>query len=346
MIRYYLRHGSPFLLHPFDWISSELGWEDAPRARMSFSVSPTHQAHASRGRAGATLNFWAPAEQSLIDDLAANADLRANAVQEELYPMYVMRVRELLQLDAWRPHQQLLSDGLLVRVTEEVAKSATIVFVSHQWTSFSHPDPTGAQLLALQGALSKLLSGELTVRADSILQLVYNYHRETGPAEWKQLLESGCVWLDFVSMPQPMAGDSTHQRASSDHRLAADGDPSSTVVSNLRNAVASIPSYVERCSMMWAFVPSVTHTDLEGSVCDFNSWCRRGWCRMELAAATLAHQDIPVLVVSCGSTAPQYICPATSIGLPAAKGIFTVESDREVVLGVLQSMLAAKVHWP
>ena len=239
-----LRHGSPFLLHPFDWISSELGWEDAPRARMSFSVSPTHQAHASRGRAGATLNFWAPAEQSLIDDLAANADLRANAVQEELYPMYVMRVRELLQLDAWRPHQQLLSDGLLVRVTEEVAKSATIVFVSHQWTSFSHPDPTGAQLLALQGALSKLLSGELTVRADSILQLVYNYHRETGPAEWKQLLESGCVWLDFVSMPQPMAGDSTHQRASSDHRLAADGDPSSTVVSNLRNAVASIDPVV------------------------------------------------------------------------------------------------------
>jgi hypothetical protein len=240
---------------------------------MSFSVSPTHQAHASRGRAGATLFFWAPAEQSLIDDLAANADLRANAVQEELYPMYVMRVRDLLQLDAWRPHQQLLSDGLLVRVTEEVAKNATIVFVSHQWTSFSHPDPTGAQLLALQGALSKLLSGELTVRADSVLQLVYNYHRETGPAEWKQLLESGCVWLDFVSMPQPMG--STHQRASSDHRLAADGDPSSTVVSDLRNAVASIPSYVERCSMMWAFVPSVFHTDLEGSICDYNSWCRR-----------------------------------------------------------------------
>ena len=184
--------------------------------------------------------------------------------------MYVMRVRDLLQLDAWRPHQQLLSDGLLVRVTKEVAKSTTIVFVSHQWTSFSHPDPTGAQLLALQGALSKLLGGELTVRADSVLKLVYNYHRETGPAEWKQLLESGCVWLDFVSMPQPMAGESTHQRASSDHRLAADGDPSSTVVSDLRNAVASIPSYVERCSMMWAFVPSVPHTDLEGSICDFN----------------------------------------------------------------------------
>ena len=67
---------------------------------------------------------------------------------------------------------------------------------------------------------------------------------------------------------------------------------------------------------------------------------------MELAAATLARQDIPVLVVSCGSMAPQYICPATSIGLPAAKGSFTVESDREVVLGVLQSMLAAKVRWP
>ena len=299
----------------------------------------------SRGRAGPTLDFWAPAEQSLIDDLAANADLRANAVQEELYPMYVMRVRDLLQLDAWQPHQQLLSDALLVRVTKEVAKSTTIVFVSHQWTSFSHPDPTGAQLLALQGALSKLLGGELTVRADSVLKLVYNYHRETGPAEWKQLLESGCVWLDFVSMPQPIAGESTHQRASSDHRLAADGDPSSTVVSDLRNAVASIPSYVERCSMMWAFVPSVPHTDLEGSIfCDFHSWCRRGWCRMELAAATLARQDIPVVVVSCGSTAPQYICPATSIGLPAAKGSFTVESDREVVLGVLQSMLAAKVH--
>ena len=94
-----------------DWISSDCRHRGARRAHMSFSPI-------SRGRAGPTLDFWAPAEQSLIDDLAANADLRANAVQEELYPMYVMRVRDLLQLDAWRPHQQLLSDGLLVRVTE------------------------------------------------------------------------------------------------------------------------------------------------------------------------------------------------------------------------------------
>ena len=65
------------------------------------------------------------------------------------YPMYVIPVKTLLELQQWEPHQNLLAKGKLVEVTPEV--DLEIVFVSHQWTSFEHPDPTGRAARAAAG---------------------------------------------------------------------------------------------------------------------------------------------------------------------------------------------------
>lgn len=69
----------------------------------------------------------------------------------------------------------------------------------------------------------------------------------------------------------------------SDHRLlSANDERVLQLVEGLKAAVDSIPSYVERSSMMWILVPPCKHQDLEGTICDFNSWRDRGWCRMEV----------------------------------------------------------------
>ena len=68
---------------------------------------------------------------------------------KETYPMYVLPISELLQLTEWVPHQDLLAAGKLVKLSE-IADASQVIFLSHQWCSFLHPDPKANQLKALQ----------------------------------------------------------------------------------------------------------------------------------------------------------------------------------------------------
>ena len=88
-----------------------------------------------------------------------------------------------------------------------------------QWTSFMHPDPENNQLKALQTLLNNLLNGGMSVRTNPNLEMGYNYHRITGPAEWKALLSDGYIWLDYISIPQPLA-----EKAKAAARQKADED--------------------------------------------------------------------------------------------------------------------------
>ena len=65
----------------------------------------------------------------------------------ETYPCWGISAEELLKLDGWVPHQDLLEQGKLVKLGEQPDKH--IVFISHQWCSFHHPDPSGEQLRVL-----------------------------------------------------------------------------------------------------------------------------------------------------------------------------------------------------
>ena len=104
------------------------------------------------------------------------------------------------------------------------------------------------------------------------------------------------------------------------------------LIEQLKGAVESIPSYIERSSQMWILVPPVKHAD-STTPCDFNSWRRRGWCRMEFAAAKLAvGEDMPLMVikstVDMTQAGVQYFNPCDTFKLCASKGDFSVESDR------------------
>ena len=294
------------------------------------------------------------------------------------YPLYAMPVPTLLSLDRWVPHQDLRDAGKVVEMTPEMLKERDVIFVSHQWIAFNHPDPEGEQLRALQHVLNNLLSGKHVVESNFWLNAVYGTLERFTPDMWSKRLPDMYVWFDYISIPQPgavvgAASDDLKQqldadgngiieqaelvnadlskasasKGSSDHRLLSAGDQRVVeLVEQLKAAVDSIPSYVERSSMMWILVPPCKHQDIEGAVCDFNSWRDRGWCRMEFAAGKLASgDDMPIMVIKSLAEAPEFFNPCDTFKLCAARGNFTVDDDRAAVNRTLAKMLEAKAKF-
>ena len=132
---------------------------------------------------------------SLVEDVRKSSSLvvEHSKTNKSAYPCYALPIKTLLELETWQPHQDLLKQGLLCNV-DELDGEANVIFLSHQWTSFMHPDPKNAQLHALQTLLKNLLSGSMSVRSNPNLEMAYNYHRIVGPEEWRTILENGYIW--------------------------------------------------------------------------------------------------------------------------------------------------------
>ena len=73
------------------------------------------------------------------------------------YPMYGMKVRDLLAMEEWLPHQDLLAAGKLHVISEDEMNRNRVIFLSHQWCSFLHPDPKADQLKALPDRRNTIL---------------------------------------------------------------------------------------------------------------------------------------------------------------------------------------------
>lgn len=132
------------------------------------------------------------------------------------------------------------------------------------------------------------------------------------------------------------------RRLSADHRHTG---------SELAAAVNSIPSYVERSSLLLVVAPSARHGNLlEQS--DFQSWRRRGWCRMEFTAAMLAQEELRILLVRGGSDTPCFVNPMDCQGLMCGEGEFTCcarnhttgPCDKHKVRSVMETMIASKIQ--
>jgi hypothetical protein len=50
---------------------------------------------------------------------------------DESYPMWVFPVDQLLELQAWKPHQTMLAEARLVQY-KDVPKDSKIIFISHR----------------------------------------------------------------------------------------------------------------------------------------------------------------------------------------------------------------------
>ena len=120
----------------------------------------------------------------------------------EEYPFCAISVPDFLKMTEWQPHQDLKASGKV----KEMGDKAEVLFCSHQWCSFTHPDPNGDQLRALQTQIRNLMKGKTKTKSNFMLDAVYSYPMLTTGKEWKQRLPNMYIWLDYLSIPQPGAG--------------------------------------------------------------------------------------------------------------------------------------------
>ena len=271
------------------------------------------------------------------------------------YPMYVLPVAEFLKMNHWTPHQDLLASGVL-REFDDVMWGK-VFFVSHQWVAYDHPDPEAAQLTALQSVIRKLGAGQLTPKGNFAVEFGFGLKQGHSAEEWIDIMKDAYLWIDYTSMPQPLASlpkevdggaAAPHAGMVSDHREVTDAAVTADVgllIEQLKAAVDAIPSYIERCAEMMVLVPSVKHADRKDVCCDFTTWRSRGWCRMEFVSSRLAcDHDIPVMVINSKETTPTYFNLCDTMRLFAGNGTFTVDNDRYKVRGVLESMITSKAN--
>ena len=75
------------------------------------------------------------------------------------YPIFAVPLARVLALGRMRPHEELVASG---EAREwDSAVDGPLLFISHQWTAFSAPDPTGTQFALLAGVLRNAIARTL-----------------------------------------------------------------------------------------------------------------------------------------------------------------------------------------
>ena len=253
-------------------------------------------------------------------------------------------------------HQDLKQQNLLIQ-WQDVPSDGEIVFVSHEWLSWAHPDPEGHQLRVLCCALERLRDGKVNrVDMDPLHTIAYKHNFTTTRIEWQDMLRKTYLWIDWISMPQPSADKYSNQTIA---KLRADS----------AKAIRSIPAYVERSDFILILAPGCNHTDRNTSTC-FRTWRRRGWCLLELFASFMARDSTnPPLVIKSARGTPMWMSPLEihklSIGYSdfsccQRNHVITTETqkimmnddevkkipcDRPIVKRVLKQLIDAKVNY-
>ena len=134
---------------------------------------------------------------------------------------------------------------------EDLPFDAHIIFVSHEWVGWNHPDPHGIQLRTFLRVMERLRTGEISqVEMNVFHTMMYKTNHVVKSSEWEEILSSAYIWFDWGSMPQPSA--------------YPPGTPKKKIEksqTDLRNAVGSIPSYVEKSDFVVIVAPGCLHAD-------------------------------------------------------------------------------------
>ncbi len=80
--------------------------------------------------------------------------------------MLTLSIAAVLALDVMIPSEEAQRLGLAARARA----GAVIVFISHQWLSWQHPDPEGFQLRCAQGFFKKAICGQVFGRGKFIIK--------------------------------------------------------------------------------------------------------------------------------------------------------------------------------
>mmetsp|Transcript_172516 Transcript_172516/g.547700 ORF Transcript_172516/g.547700 Transcript_172516/m.547700 type:complete len:665 (-) Transcript_172516:118-2112(-) len=246
------------------------------------------------------------------------------------YPMYAISVPNFLQMGKLVEHSDLLRAGSLT----EWKRDMRVLCVSHQWLANSEPDPDNEHYVSLKLTLERLMAGKVPYVDNHWLARAFKARSSITAKDWAEL-SSMHIWIDYCCIPQ----------------VGPTSTP--TEMREAAQAVHSIPAYFERSLLMLVLAPVCKHAGT-GRVCNYATWRRRGWCRMELSCAILAPQDVPIMICIGGEATPFTIHDFDMPRLLPGDGEFsccrlghvlngkTIPCDRVKCGSVLDKMLAAK----
>eukprot|EP00397_Hematodinium_sp_SG-2012_P011987 GEMP01012142.1.p1 GENE.GEMP01012142.1~~GEMP01012142.1.p1 ORF type:complete len:644 (+),score=128.31 GEMP01012142.1:155-2086(+) len=190
------------------------------------------------------------------------------------YPMYCVPLHVALRMKSVERHEVLLARSELVKL--DLGDEAPVIFLSHQWVSTEHPDPEATQFTVFQGAMRRLLAGY-----DVCSDWTHSHSNMANEAcdSWPILLKNALVWYDYFSIPQEAAN-----------------------IDDTQGAIQSIPAYIEMCAFTFVLAPTVDHKEFaddsgEPLSCNYYTWQRRGWCRLELLATYLKANSHSLVVI-------------------------------------------------
>ena len=143
-------------------------------------------------------------------------------------------------------HQDLLKRGALTRF-EDLPLGAFVIFISHQWTGFDHPDPKGIHMKCMIKMFRQLRDGRFDVHADPFHTILYQEKHRTTSEELSHLFSNAFVWYDFWSQPQPTLEESP--------------DLAKVLRKDLFRAIESVGAYVERADCLAILTPGTVHVD-------------------------------------------------------------------------------------
>ena len=236
------------------------------------------------------------------------APTEADIALERKFPMYVLPIDKVLSIDCIASHEEMKAELV------EYDPSMTVVFCSHTWLRFSHPDDeSGSKLKLLQAVLRRGLAGNLHAKPHWLHTLNHSSSRAVPPKEFKRKLKGAYVWLDFWSVPQT--------------------DPTNQAL-----AIESIVTYVGDSSYFFVLAGAWEHES--GAPRDLRAWSGRGWCKMEQLSDVLVGSNQTIVcesTTSCyiGGFLPQEAWYHTPVGLQQ----FTVPADAAKLGPVIANML-------
>jgi len=267
------------------------------------------------------------------------------------FPMYVMSVKDALELTEMRHHQELLRDGKIIRRTSGMI----IIFVSHQWLGFTHPDRNMKQFRVFQQALRNLISG-LMVKMCPFTSVVFKQMESHFTEKDLKSLANAYIWYDYFCVPQIADFLCKTPRASlaQDHRkisfLGSDagegvdalGKSIEEVQEQQRAAISSIPLYVQACNHFFVVAPTECHDDTD-QVVSLESWGRRGWCRTEMGCHYLSKKTEPVVVCITKEDRVVETFPFAWLHNQPVQGEFSCEADRKHIKQIMSDLCEDRI---
>ena len=116
--------------------------------------------------------------------------------------MFLMHISEFLRLAELEPHQALRDAGKLVKWAPHMKH---VIFLSHQWTSFRHPDPSSEQLRVVQRVMLRMMAGAVPATAPTFADAAYlPKGASISPREWARIVPDAYIWMEYAAAaPQP-----------------------------------------------------------------------------------------------------------------------------------------------